>query len=139
MTAFSDYLENGLLDHVLRSTDFVAPTSVYVGLVGPYNSGELESGIYSGELSGGSYSRESYPVGASAWIAPTNGVTHNLNTIFFTRATSNWGLVSGLFISDDSALQSGNVLFYGQLSSAVTINSAERFQIPSGSLTIQLD
>ena len=44
MTAMSNYLENKLIDHILRSTSFSAPSNIYVGLVGKYDAAQLEAG-----------------------------------------------------------------------------------------------
>ncbi len=54
MAEFSNYLENKVLDHVLRNTSYTSPTTVYVGL---YTSDPTDAGSGT-EVSGGSYARQ---------------------------------------------------------------------------------
>ena len=54
MSALSDYAENKLLDHILSTTAFTAPSAVYLG---PFKKpGDDNSGT---ELTGNNYSRVS--------------------------------------------------------------------------------
>ena len=46
MSAMSDYLESGLIGHLFRNISFTQPSEIWVGLVGGYNSGNLESGVF---------------------------------------------------------------------------------------------
>ena len=58
MSALSNYLENALVNHVLRNTAYTTPgTSVYVGLIKFYETDKLEAGTVTQEISGGSYAR----------------------------------------------------------------------------------
>tara|TARA_A100001515_G_scaffold77065_1_gene61186 strand:- start:145 stop:558 length:414 start_codon:yes stop_codon:yes gene_type:complete len=134
MTAMSNYLENKLIDHLLRDTAFSAPAGMYVGLVGAYSASELEAGTLSGELSGGSYARVSVK-GDSNWSAgSTNGQTDNENNISFTTATGDWGYVSGLFLADASS--GGNVILYGTLTTPKIVENGDQFVIAAGDLDI---
>ena len=91
MSAMSHYLESGLIGYIFKDLAFNPPTGIYIGLVGNYNSGSLESGLFTQELSGGSYARVSGGLGTSKWAAPaSSGQTHNLNDLTFPAATSNW-------------------------------------------------
>jgi hypothetical protein len=134
MTAMSNYLENKLIDHLLRDTAFSAPANMYVGLVGAYSASELEAGTLTGELSGGSYARVSVK-GNSNWSAgSTNGQTDNENNISFTTATGDWGYVSGLFLADASS--AGNVVLYGTLTTPKIVENGDQFVIAAGDLDI---
>ena len=134
MTAMSNYLENKLIDHLLRDTAFSAPGSMYVGLAGAYDAAELEAGTLTGELSGGSYARVSVK-GDSNWSAGgTNGHTDNENNISFTTATGDWGYVSGLFLADASS--GGNVILYGSLTTPKIVENGDQFVISAGDLDI---
>lgn len=137
MSAMSDYLESGLIGHMFRDVSFTKPSEIWVGLVGNYNSGALESGVFTQELSGGSYIRQSGGPGTSYWKEPssTNGATSNEQAFTFPTATSDWGYVSGLFISDGSGV-SDNILFYGQLSSPKNVTNGDSFSFASGDLDI---
>ncbi len=70
MSAMSHYLESGLIGYIFKDLAFNPPTGIYIGLVGNYNSGSLESGLFTQELSGGGYARVSGGLGTSKWAAP---------------------------------------------------------------------
>jgi hypothetical protein len=139
MSAFSDYLSSGLLNHTLRATAYTAPTTVYIGLTQSFVSGNLKSGVID-EPSTGGYARQSYTSSTANWAAPylLSGImtTHNNNTISFPVASADIGNVSGAFIADASG--AGNLLFYGQLSSARNIRNGDQFVFSSGSLKVTL-
>ena len=127
MAEMSNYLENGLLNAVLRSTSYSSPATVYVGL---YTSdpGEDNSGT---EVSGGSYARKS-----AAFNAPSNGVCTNSAAVEFDQATGNWGTVSHVALLD--AITSGNLLFYTDITTSKTIETGDIFKIAAGSLSVTL-
>ena len=134
MTAMSNYLENKLIDHLLRGTSYSQP-DVYVGLVGKYDAAQLEAGTLTHELSGGSYARVGSIRGDSYWSAgSTNGLTDNENAITFPAATSEWGHVSGVFIAD--AASTGNVLLYGSLTAAKFVENTDQFIVSAGDFDI---
>tara|TARA_R110002051_G_scaffold305719_2_gene375861 strand:- start:156 stop:569 length:414 start_codon:yes stop_codon:yes gene_type:complete len=134
MTAMSNYLENKLIDHLLRGTSYSQP-DVYVGLVGLYVAAELEAGTLTNELSGGSYARVGSIRGDSYWSAgSTNGLTDNENNITFTAASNEWGHVSGVFIAD--AASTGNVLLYGPLTIVKEVENTDQFIISAGDFDI---
>lgn len=128
MTAFTDYLENKLLDHVLRNTAYTSPTTVYVALF-TAAPGEAGGGT---EVSGGGYARQ-----AVTFSAPSAGSTSNSADITFPTATADWGTITHFAIFDAST--GGNMLYYGQLTSSVTVNSGQQLTIPAGNLTISHD
>jgi hypothetical protein len=135
MAAITNYLESGLLNHIFRGVPYSAPSTLYIGLTQAFDSGSLKSGIVN-EPTGGGYARQSYVSSTSNWIAPiiytTSGVTYNNNQIQFPVATQDIGNISGVFLADDAS--SGNVLFFGQLSSPRYIRTGDQFVFSSGSL-----
>jgi len=128
MAEFSNYLENAVIDAVLRNTSYTSPTTVYVGL---YTSDptDADSGT---EVSGGSYART-----AVTFSAPSNGVTSNSSDVEFPQATASWGSVTHIGLYD--AASSGNLLFHTILDTTKTIDSGDIFKIASGNLTVTLD
>mgnify|MGYP003132122374 CR=1 FL=1 len=128
MSALSDYAENKLLDHVLGTTSFTAPSAVYVGLsTGSF--GDDNSGT---ELTGNNYSRV-----AVTFDAASSGATDNAGAIEFAAATGNWGSVGFYGIFDASS--AGNLLIHGALASAKTIQSGDILKINAGDLDITAD
>lgn len=128
MAEFSNYLENAVIDAVLRNTSYTSPTTVYVGL---FTTDPTDAGSGT-EVSGGSYART-----AVTFSAPSNGVTSNSADVEFPQATASWGSVTHIGIHD--AASGGNLLFHTVLDTTKTIDSGDIFKIASGNLTVTLD
>lgn len=131
MSAASDYLENKVLDHVLGGTAYTAPATLYLGLF--TSNGGLENNTAGSqtEISGGSYARK-----AVTFTVSGNTAT-NSATVTFDAATANWGTITHVAVMDAST--SGNVLFWGAVTTSKTIESGDTFQVSSGNLSISLD
>jgi hypothetical protein len=127
MAEFSNYLENALINAILRNTTYTSPATVYVSL---WTSDPTDAGSGT-EVSGGSYARTS-----ATFASPTNGVTTNNADITFPQATASWGTVGWIGINDAST--SGNLLFHTPLDTSKTIDSGDIFKIASGSLSVTL-
>ena len=127
MAEFSNYLENALINAVLRNTSYTSPTTVYVGL---FTSDPTDAGSGT-EVSGGSYARTSATFGA-----PSNGVSVTTADITFPTATASWGTVGWIGIHDNST--GGNLLFHTPLDVSKTIDSGDIFKISSGNLSVTL-
>lgn len=128
MAELSNYLENKLLDHVLRNTSYTSPTTVYVGL---YTSdpGDDNSGT---EVSGGSYARQILSV-----TTASGGIVTSSADVTFPQATGSWGTISHIGLLD--ALSSGNLLMHTPLTTSRLIESGDVLKISTGNLTAQLD
>ena len=137
--AMTNYLENVLINHVIRNTAYTTPgTSIYVGLIGHYESGGTNGGetgkTASKEKSGGSYAR----VQVTAWTSPidvgTSGSITNTAAITFPTASSDWGHVSGVFIADHAT--AGNMLLHGSLTSPREVKNGDVFKFNATDLDI---
>ena len=137
MSAASNFLENKVLDHVLRySTDpYVAPGTLYVALFKEQGSTltNLEAGTLTDEIStsGTAYARQTI-----TFSAASGGTSTSSSTVTFPTATATFGTVTAIAIMD--ALTTGNVLFYGNLTTSKLIESGDTFQISSTNLTVSL-
>ena len=127
MSEFSNYLENALINAVLRNTTYTSPATVYVSL---WTTDPTDAGS-GNEVSGGSYARTSV-----TFASPSNGVTSNSADVTFPQATASWGTVAYIGLNDAST--SGNLLFHTPLDTSKTIDSGDIFKIASGSLTVTL-
>ena len=85
MSAMSDYLENEILDHILATGAYTAPTNVYVGL-STASFADDNSGT---ELTGNGYARVAVTFGAAA-----SGTASNSAAVEFSAATGSWGTVT---------------------------------------------
>ena len=136
MAAFSNYLENELLDHILRAATYTAPTSVWIVLHTADNG--LEAGTITGEVSGGSYARvEVGGASGRTFSVAAAGTTDNDQDITFATATADWGTVTHMSVMDAST--AGNVLFHGYLTVLKTVNNGDTFKFNAGDLDVTLD
>lgn len=145
MSAMSDYLENKIIDWLLRGQTFTPPATVYVGLltVAPSDSG---GGT---EVTGGSYTRVAVASSLANWAGSqsagsttassgTVGTTSNNAAVTFPAPTANWGTVVAFGVYDASS--AGNLLFYASLTTSKTINNGDAApSFAAGALTFQAD
>lgn len=144
MAAMSDYLENKVIDWLLRGQPFSPPTTVYVALcsAAPSDAGTAA------ELSGSGYARASVPAslaafagtqgsGSTAASSGTSGVTSNNLDVDFGTALSNWGPASHVAIFD--AAIDGNLLLFGELSKTKVIKSGMKVKFKPGTMVLTLD
>ena len=127
MSAMSNYLENALVNAVLRGTSYTSPTSVYLGL---FTSNPTDAGTGT-EVSGGAYARK-----AITFSAPSDGVSTSSADVLFPLATAAWGTVTHIGIFD--ALTGGNLLFHGTLTNSKTIAADDQLKIAAGDVGITL-
>lgn len=127
----SNYLENAVLNHVLRGstggTSLAQPANVYVALY-TVTAGESGGGT---EVLGNAYARQ-----VAAFSAPVGGQTANSGAILFPISTAAWGTLVGFGLHD--ALTGGNLLYFGLLSSSVVVDAANRrIELEAGSIVVQ--
>jgi hypothetical protein len=137
MSAASNYLENKLLDHVLTATSFSQPArhlALFTGTAGTVLA-NLEAGTLTNEVStsGTAYARQ-----AITFNSASGGSTSNSATVTFPAATASFGTITCVAVMDSDVEGSGNVLFYGEVTTAKTIDTGDTFQVSSGNLTISL-
>lgn len=142
--AFSDYLENQIVRHWFRNTTMASPpATVYVAL---FTSAPSDSGGGT-EVSTSStgYGRQGVTTGTSGtgagsgWTDTngTNGQTSNVSDITYSTALLDWGTITSFALFDAST--SGNMLFYGNLTSNKTVTTGDIFKFSAGNLAITVD
>ncbi len=138
MSQASDYLENKLLDHVLRNTAYTSPTTVYVGLF-LNTSGNALTNLEAGTLTDEVPNSNSYARVAATFSAASSGsITTSGNITFAAANGGDFGTITHIAILDGNTHGSGNVLFYGALTTSKTIQDGDTFQITTGNLTVTL-
>ena len=132
--AASDFLEDKILDHVLGGAAYAAPGTVYLGLFTSDGGLETNTAVSQTEVStsGTAYAREAITFGTAS-----AGSISSSATVTFTAATANWGTVTHIALMD--AASAGNVLFWGAVTTAKTIETGDTFQVSSGNITVSLD
>jgi hypothetical protein len=136
MSAASNYLENVVLDHVLTATAYTAPNKRYLALFTNTSgsaAANLEAGTLTDEVSG---SGTAYGRKEATFAAASGGASATNATVTFDAATANWGTITHVAVMD--AATSGNVLFWGAVTTSKTIETGDTFQVTSGNLTISL-
>jgi hypothetical protein len=124
MAAKSIYLDDAILNHVLRNTALVSPTTVYVAL---YTVAPTPSTAGT-EVAGGDYARQAVTVGA-----PSGGVCANSAPVVFPVAAAPWGAVTSCAICDD--VTGGNILYFGTLGTTKTVGTGDQLTFATSSLS----
>jgi len=140
MSAASNYLENKLLDHTLRysTAPYTGVSTLYLALF-KNTSGNaatnLEAGTLTDEIStsGSAYARKTI-----TFAAASSGTSASSATVTFDTATADWGTITHVAVMDGGTAGSGNVLFWGAVTTSKTISTGDTFQVSSGNLTISL-
>lgn len=138
MSAASNYLENKVLDHVLRVTSYSQPAGLWLALFNNTSGNaatNLEAGTLTDETSasGTAYTRKTV-----AFSAASSGTAATSATVTFDAATADWGTITHVAVMDGATAGAGNVLFWGAVTTSKTIQTGDTFQVTSGNLTIAL-
>ena len=145
MAAASNFLENQLVDHILRGQTFssTAPASFWIAL---YTAAPTDAGGGT-EVTGNNYARVAVPRTLAVWAGThgagttvastgTGGVTSNNTTITFPVPSGLWGTVTHFGILD--AVTGGNLILHGALTVARTINTGNTVSFAPGQLVITI-
>jgi hypothetical protein len=125
--AMSNYLENKLLEAVVKNTTYTSPSTVYLAL---YSTAPTDSTAGT-ELSGNGYSRQ-----AVTFASAANGTITSNSAASFSTATGDWSPIVATAIVDAST--GGNILFY-KITPPRNIKSGDTLVVESGDITITLD
>jgi hypothetical protein len=128
MAEFTDYMENKIIDHMLRNQSYTPPSTIYVAL---FTSAPSDAGGGT-EVSGGSYARQ-----AVTLTAASGGASENSADITFPTATADWGTITHLALMD--AETSGNMLMWTPLDASKTVNNGDTFKINADDLDVTVD
>lgn len=130
MGSASNYLENAILDHVLKTASFTVPSNIYVALS---TTDPTESGASISEPSGNNYARTL----CNTWNAASGGATANTSTVTFNTPSGSWGACTHFALFD--AVSAGNMLAYGALDSTKNIGTGDTPSFAAGALAITMD
>jgi hypothetical protein len=127
MAELTDFMENKIIDHMLRNQSYTPPATVYVAL---FTTATADDGSGT-EVSGGAYARQAVTLDAAE-----EGASENSADITFPTATADWGTVTHLALFD--ALTGGNMLMHSPLDESKTINNGDTFKINAGALDVTM-
>lgn len=123
----SDFLENTVLNHVLRNVAYTPSTTIEVYL---FTTLPNEAGTGGVEVTGGSYARQTVTFGA-----PSGGVVANTGAVTFPAATASWGTVVGLGLYTNAGAGS-QLLYFGTLTTPKIVDTGDQLSFASGALTV---
>lgn len=139
MSAFSDYLEEGILNHTLRGQSMSTPSTIYIALF-TSNPTDANSGA---EVVDSSYLRQDAAKGgsiASGWTAPTTSsdgkMSSNAKLIQFPPIADGSVTISHYGIFD--SLTGGNLLYHAPFTVAKTLDINDVLSIDIGGIEIVL-
>lgn len=123
MSNASNYLEEQVGTHLLRTATWAKSTTIYVAL---FTTLPAEDGTGGVEVTGGSYARVQHDAGDANWSGPSggSGAFSNIGSIQFAAPTANWGTVVGFGLYDAST--AGNYLIGNTLTGgSLVVNSGD--------------
>lgn len=132
--AKTKYLEELLLNHVLRNVAYTPSTTVYLALL-TADPGEL--GSQAAEITDPAYIRQPIIFGAPADDPVSGKVVASTGDIEFAQATADWGTVSHVMIMD--AATAGSGLYYGPVTNPKAIATGDYIKVPAAELTVAED
>lgn len=132
MAGFSEFLQQSLLDHVLKTTPYSVPANIYVAL---YTAAPSDTGGGT-EVTGGSYARKVHNTW-NAGTAASPSVADNNGVITFATATASWGTVTHFSLFD--AITGGNFLGWNALDASKTVDNGDTAEFADGELDVTLD
>jgi hypothetical protein len=136
MSSASNYLEEQIGTHLLRTGSWTKPAALYVAL---FTTLPAEDGTGGVEVSGTGYARVQHDAADANWTAPTggNGLYSNNGAVQFGSPTANWGSIVGFGLYDASV--AGNYLLGALFASPVTVNDGDPAPaFATGQLTITI-
>lgn len=138
MTAFSSFLEDEVLDHLLGGLPFTPQATVYCALF--TTSTALDTNAPTGEVVGNAYARVAITFGS---IASGGAISNSAAVDFLAASGGAWGDITHVAIVDSLAGVTWgtnvNVYFWGALAATRTINDTDVFSFAIGDLTVTLD
>ena len=138
MTDFSDYLEDELLDHILKGSTFTAPATVALSL---WTAATNDAGGGTEVTDANAYARlEVEGATGRTFSVSSGGTTDNDQAWDFAAAAGgSWGEVGWLAIVDSTAHAGGNFLFHGNVTTAKTVGDGDIARFAAGNLDVTLD
>ena len=137
MSAASNYLEEALLNHVLRNEELTSPTEVYVGIVDDNATEEdLEDGDLTNEITEYDGDRKSVTFTEPTQIEGKATVENNVEVVFenMPEVTINY-----VIITDDPTKGSGNILYHSVPDDIKTSNQGDTVRFLEGEITVDND
>ena len=130
MANITTYAANKMVDHMLGTTAYTFPATVYVALL---TADPTIAGTQTSEVSEAAYARQAVDFDASA-----SGASDNTAQISFAQAGTgeDWGSITHFGIMD--AETAGNMLFFGELLPVMHITDGMVYLVAAGALDVSI-
>lgn len=131
MGAMSRYLEEVIINAILRNTSFTPPASIYLAL---YTDDPTDDDIGT-ELAGGGYERKI--ISFKEPVREGNAtVVYNDNEIDFGIAESGWGTITHIGLHDSHT--GGNLLYYGEIENPREVLKDDQLKIAENGIRVSI-
>ncbi len=135
MANMSTYLEDKVLNHTFRNTEYVGPTTVYCGILDTTaTASNLEAGVLTGEVTAYTGNRKPVTFSVPDQVLGKATIKNTANIEF-----DNMPAVTVKFAIISDAATAGNILYWVELDSTKTANAGDTFRIPANELVLDLD
>lgn len=143
MANISTFLEEKILNHVFRNTEYVRPATVYAGLVSDSAvDADLEAGTLTDEITGYTGDRKAITFAAPIDVAGASTIKNDDGggggELEFLAMPAPAGREVAYVIVCDAAT-AGNVLYWCPLTVNKVWNEGDTFQVPIDGLVLDLD
>lgn len=134
MANIADHLEEALLDHVFRNTEYVRPATVYCGLIetGDWDA-ELEAGTLTHEIVAYTGDRKAITFGAPAQEGGKATIKNSAVIEF-----ENMPAITVKYAVVCDAATGGNILYWCPLTAEKACNAGDTFRIAVDGLVLDL-
>lgn len=134
MSNISNYLEEALLNHVMRNVEYSRPATVYCGLIetGDFDA-ELEAGTLDHEITAYTGDRKAITFGAPAQVSGKATVKNSAAIEFddMPAKTVKYAIVC-------DAATAGHILYWCPLAAEKACNAGDTFKIAINGLVLDL-
>ena len=125
MALMSNYLENGLANHVFRNIEFKSPEEIWIGL---FKRNPTDASA-NHEFIGKGYKRQ-----LVKFDSPQNGILKNSHDIVFHYATSKWEEATHIALFNSE--KGGSIQMPGPLKEPILISKDKNFVIKTHKLAV---
>lgn len=138
----SNYLEESVLNYWLgKSFSSTAPANVHVRLYNSTINDTVDAATDAMGSSAANYADVQITNSSDSWTNSTDGgsKTNKVTIEFTTAASTGWGTVNAFAILDTNSTTTGNVLYWGDLTTPQAIAEGNIVRFSTGAIVISED
>lgn len=141
--AASNYLESGILTHIFRTGTFSKPATIAICLLSGVPNDTLGGNNLPELPNSNGYARQVLAPLDANWTlqaqSSDSGNVDNASTITFGPCTTaDWAQVTHVALTDSGVYAAGNLLFWGALQTAKTVQVGDSLSFSANALDVYL-